>query len=69
MAATRAEIGFDGGQVLPVRLDETQLRELRDGLRAGGGWFEVTGEEGTVAIDLGKVIFVRTASSDQKIGF
>ncbi len=69
MAATRAEIGFEGGQVLPVRLDDDQLKGLRDGLSSGSGWFEVSNEEGTVAIDLGKVIFVRTASSDQKIGF
>ncbi len=69
MAAIRAEIGFDGGQVLPVRLDDDQLKGLRDGLSAGSGWFEVVSEEGTVAVDLGKVIFVRTDSSDQKIGF
>lgn len=69
MAAIRAEVGFDGGQVLPVRLDEKQLKGLRDGLSSGGGWFEVESDDGTVALDLGKVIFVRTASTDQKIGF
>lgn len=69
MSMTRAEIGFEGGQVLPVRLDEKQLKALRDGLADGSGWFEVNGEEENVALDLAKVIFVRTPSGDQKIGF
>ncbi|MFA9400286.1 MAG: hypothetical protein ACERKT_04165 [Acidobacteriota bacterium] len=68
-ALNRVEIGFDGGQVLPVRLKDEELKELRGALGAGQGWHEVANEEGTLAVDLAKVIFVRISSSDQKVGF
>ncbi|MBK5111654.1 MAG: hypothetical protein JJE10_09925 [Thermoleophilia bacterium] len=68
-ALNRVEVGFDGGQVLPVRLDDEQLKDFRGALGAGEGWHEVADDEGTLAVDLAKVVFVRIASSDQKVGF
>jgi hypothetical protein len=65
----RVEIGFEGGQVLPVRLSDEHLIELRGALGAGEGWHEIVNDEGTLAVDLAKVIFVRISSSDQKVGF
>ena len=65
----RMEIGFDGGQVIAVRLTTDQLNELRRSLDAGGGWYDVSTEDGDLALDLRKVVFLRTKSADHRIGF
>ena len=49
MAATQApQIGFQGGQVLALRVAEEQLRALDKAL-GGGGWHELESEEGRCA--------------------
>jgi hypothetical protein len=69
MATSRVEIGFDGGQVVPAKLDDDQLAGLRDALKSGDSPHELqTGEE-TLILDLGKVIFVRIESGESKVGF
>ena len=48
--AERVEIGFEGGQVVAVRLDDGELKDLRKQLEKGGwhdleqrrGWFRST---------------------------
>ncbi|MGK2955384.1 MAG: hypothetical protein ACSLFI_06925 [Solirubrobacterales bacterium] len=65
----KIEIGFEGGQVVPVRLDDDQLKGLKSALAKTEGSHEVTYEEGTLILDLGKVIFLRITSSAQKVGF
>jgi hypothetical protein len=65
----KIEIGFEGGQVVPVRLDDDQLNGLRSALAKTEGSHEVTYEEGTLILDLGKVIFLRITSSAAKVGF
>ena len=67
--AKRIEIGFDGGQVVSVRLDETAMKDLRKAVEGGGGWHDVETEEGTFALDLAKVVFVRGAGGSHTIGF
>ena len=64
----RVEIGFDGGQVLAVRIPEGELEGLRSRL-GQDGWHRIATEEADVDIDLGKLVFVRTAGENQKIGF
>jgi len=62
-------IGFHG-QALGARVSSDQLAALRKALDAGtGGWHEVQAEEGTIALDLAKVVFVRVESADQRVGF
>ena len=65
----RVEIGFDGGQVMPVRLSDEQLKQLKDELQGGGRWQELATDDGTLAVDLAKVVFVRIASNDPKVAF
>lgn len=65
----RAEIGFSGGQVVSVRLEEKHLTELRDAVTAGEGWHDLETDDGTIALDLARVTFVRVAASPQTIGF
>ncbi len=68
MAAQRVDIGFVGGQVLTVRLDEDTLRKLRKNLD-WSGWHDLDAEDGQVAVDLGKVAYVRLDSGEHRVGF
>lgn len=64
----RVSVGFQGGQVLALRVTEEQLETLHRAL-GNGGWHELETEEGPVRLDLGQVVFVRTDSGDQRVGF
>ncbi len=66
---TSVEIGFDGGQVIPARLDDDQVKSLRSAIGSGESPHEIETEEGVLLIDLGKVIFVRISSGGKTVGF
>jgi len=65
----RIEIGFEGGQVVTVRLTDGALAGLRGAVERGQGWHDLEVEDGSVALDLSKVVFVRTAGAPHTIGF
>ena len=67
-ALRRVEVGFDGGQVIAIRISEEVLEGLRSAL-GQGGWHRFMTEEAEVDVDLDKLVFVRTAGDDQKVGF
>jgi hypothetical protein len=67
--AERVDIGFDGGQVLSLRIEEESLRRLRSALEGGRGWHDLEGEDGQVALDLAKVAYVRLDSGQHRVGF
>ncbi len=64
----KVEIGFEGGQVVPVRLSGDELKELRKQVEKGG-WHDVKTEDGTLSVYVGKVAFLRIDSGAQKVGF
>jgi hypothetical protein len=66
--AQRVEIGFEGGQVVPVRLTDDELADLRKQIEKGG-WHDVKTEDGTLAVYLGKVSFLRIDSGENRVGF
>jgi len=66
--AQRVEIGFEGGQVISVRLAEADLKDLRSQLEKGG-WHDLHTEDGVVALYLGKVAFLRIESGEHRVGF
>jgi hypothetical protein len=66
--AQRVEIGLEGGQVISTRLSDEDLRDLRSRLEQGG-WHDLHTEEGTIALYLGKVQFVRVESGEHRVGF
>ena len=66
--AQRVEIGFEGGQVIAARLADADLKDLRKQLEKGG-WHDLHTEDGSVALDLAQVVFVRTAGAPHTIGF
>lgn len=67
-AASRVELGFDGGQVIAVRIADEELQSLRSSL-GKDGWHRFATEDAEVDVDLGKLIFVRTAGDGTKVGF
>jgi hypothetical protein len=64
----RISIGFSGGQVLSARVAPAELIRLREAL-GKSGWHEVTGEDGTVALDLGHVDYVLVDHEEHRVGF
>jgi hypothetical protein len=69
MAAERVSIGFSGGQVVEVKLEDAKLRDLRKALDKADGWTDLDTEEGVVSVDLREVVFIRSAAAPHSIGF
>ncbi len=71
MNARRAAIGFQGGQVLSLRVSETELADLRGALAngKGAGWREVEAADGAVILDLSQVVYLRVESDEGRVGF
>jgi hypothetical protein len=66
--AQKVEIGFEGGQVVAVRLSEDELKDLRKQVEKGG-WHDVKTEDGVLSVYVGKVAFLRIQSGAQQVGF
>ena len=66
---TKVEIGFGIGQVLSVRLTADELADLRKAVEGGKGWHDVRTHEGSVALNLATVVFIRVEDSAHAIGF
>ena len=66
---TRVEIGFGIGQVLSVKLSQSELTDLRKAVEAGKGWFDMRTQEGTVSLNLATVVFIRVDDAAHSIGF
>jgi hypothetical protein len=64
----RIEAGFDGGQVLPMRVTDEELASLRAALPKGG-WHRVQSEDAEIELFLDKLVFIKTAGDGQKVGF
>ena len=66
----RGAVGFQGGQVLSIRLPDSELEKLRTMLRDGRErWHEVEATDGAVLVDLGQVVYLRVDSDEHRIGF
>jgi hypothetical protein len=67
-SARRISVGFQGGQVLALRVSDEQLKALHKAL-GGTGWHELGTEDGPVRLDLGQIVYVRAESDDSRVGF
>ena len=67
--ARRVEVGFSGGQAIMMSLSEKVHENLCKVVQDRGGWYEVETEDGTVALDLGQVVFVKTVAGEHRVGF
>ena len=67
----RADIGFQGGQVLTVRVGQEDF----DGLRSALGderserWHQLKTADSDIAVDLAQVVYVRVETEEQRVGF
>jgi hypothetical protein len=69
MAANRrVTVGFQGGQVLAMRVSDADYEKLAKSL-GSGGWHEIESEDGPVRLDLGQVVYVGADSSEPRVGF
>ena len=67
-AAKRISVGFQGGQVLALRVSDEQLKASTR--RSGSvGWHEVESEDGPVRVDLAQVVYVSSESDELRVGF
>jgi hypothetical protein len=64
----RTDIGFAGGQVLAVRLEQSAYEELHKAL-GGDGWHELKTEDSDIAIDLKQIVYVRVDTEQHRVGF
>ncbi len=69
MASGRVEIGFAGGQVVAVRMSDDKVQDLRKKLDKADGWTDIETEDGSIALDLRQVVFLRGAPGEHRIGF
>jgi hypothetical protein len=68
MAAREVVIGFGVGQLLPVRVEDSEVQRLRDALPEGG-WFELQHDDGTAQIRLDAVVYLRIDKDEHRVGF
>jgi acetyl-CoA carboxylase beta subunit len=68
MASQRVTIGFNGSQVLSVKVDEKDLEGLLEALSAGG-WHDLTVDDGTIRMNLAQVAYVSTNLDAHRVGF
>jgi hypothetical protein len=67
----RADLGFQGGQVLSVRLTREGYDGLRNALESDRSdrWHELKTQDSDVSVDLSQVVYVRLDTEDQRVGF
>jgi hypothetical protein len=64
----RISVGFRGGQVLSMRVDEKQLKALSEAL-GGEGWHDVESEDGPVRVNLAQIAYLSADSTEPHVGF
>jgi hypothetical protein len=67
----RIDIGFQGGQVLPVRVQTDEYEGLRRALgnEKADRWFELKTQDSEVALDLAQIVYVRLDTEEHRVGF
>jgi hypothetical protein len=67
----RIDIGFQGGQVLLVRVKTAEYESLRTALgnEKADRWFELKTEDSEVALDLAQIVYVRLDTEEHRVGF
>jgi len=65
----RVDIGFEGGQVLAVKVDRDEYARLQKALNKGEGWHELKTQDADVTLDIDEVVYVRLDTEDHSVGF
>jgi hypothetical protein len=67
----RIDIGFHGGQVLPVRVESAEYESLRKALgnEKADRWHALRTQDAEVAMDLSRVVYLRFDTDAHRVGF
>ena len=67
----RLDVGFQGGQVLAVRIEVEAYDALVKALADDRSerWHQLDTDDSQMQIDLSQVVYVQRESGDQKVGF
>jgi hypothetical protein len=65
----RVDLGFSGGQVLPLRMRADEHEALRKALDGTGGWHVLKTEDSEVSVDLREVVYIRLETEKHSVGF
>ena len=65
----RIDLGFSGGQVLPVRVSEPALDDLIGALDGSERWHVLKAEDADVHLDLAHLVYVRRDTEEHRVGF
>ena len=68
MALQRVTIGFQGSQVLTLKMQDPDLDALLAAL-PGGAWHDLAVDDGTVRANLAQVVYVKTDRDGSRVGF
>jgi hypothetical protein len=68
MALQRVTIGFQGSQVLTLKMEDADLDALLAALSAGD-WHDLSVDDGTVRANLSQVVYVKTDRDGGRVGF
>ena len=68
MASQRVTIGFNGSQVLSVKVEDADLESLLEAL-SSAGWHDLTVDDGTIRMNLAQVAYVSTNLDAHRVGF
>jgi hypothetical protein len=64
----KINIGFLGGQVVSARVSREELTKLHHAL-AAAGWHDLLAEDGNLALDLAKVVYLLVDTEGHRVGF
>ena len=65
----RVDIGFQGGQVLALRLDQAVFDDLRKAIEGERRFYDVDAGDSNVTLDLSQVVYLRVETEDHRVGF
>jgi len=67
----RVDVGFQGGQVLAVRVKIEDYDGMRKALSddSASRWYELKTADSDIVIDLSQVVYVRIDTEEQRVGF
>jgi hypothetical protein len=68
MALQRVTIGFQGSQVLTLKMEDADLDTLLAAL-SSGDWHDISVDDGTVRANLSQIVYVKTDRDGSRVGF
>lgn len=65
----RVDIGFTGGQVLALRLEQKAYDGVRKALGGDERFVDVDAGDSKLTLDLAQVLYLRLDTEDHRVGF